>query len=74
MRSISAVVLSSLVLQLLHPAADSHLYHLQTGSVNLLYQAENCGENVGVLKVVDVGQSGNVELGNPLTLFLGPTG
>ena len=38
------------VLQLLHPTPHGHLHHLQTGPVNLLDQAEDRGENVGILE------------------------
>ena len=39
-----------LVLELLHATPHRHLHHLQTGDVNLLDQAEDGGEDVGVLK------------------------
>ena len=37
------------VLELLHPAPHSHLDHLETGAVDLLDQAQDRGEHVGVL-------------------------
>ena len=42
--------LFSSVLELLHPAPHGHLHHLQTRPVNLLDQAEDRGENVGILE------------------------
>ena len=38
------------VLELLHPAPDGHLHHLQAGPVYLLDQAEDGGQDVGVLQ------------------------
>ena len=42
------------VLELLHPAPHGHLDHLQTGAVYLLDQAEDRGENVGILKTKEI--------------------
>ena len=49
------VVKDRSVLQLLHPAPHGHLDHLQAGPVNLLDQAEDRGENIGILKTFSVG-------------------
>ena len=49
------VVKDCSVLQLLHPAPHGHLDHLQAGPVNLLDQAEDRGENIGILKTFSVG-------------------
>ena len=38
------------VLQLLHPAPHCHLHNLQTRSVNLLNQAEDRGQDIGILE------------------------
>ena len=48
------VVKVSSVLKLLHPAPHGHLDHLQTGAVYLLDQAEDRGENVGILETKEV--------------------
>ena len=48
------VVKVSSVLELLHPAPHGHLDHLQTGAIYLLDQAEDRGENVGILETKEV--------------------
>ena len=61
------------VLQLLHPAPHGHLDNLQAGSVNLLYQAEDRGENIGILKTFMC--KGNIlSMIYPPTLFFGLMG
>ena len=60
------------VLQLLHPAPHGHLDHLQAGPVNLLDQAENRGENIGILKTFMC--EGNIWIFLYPTLFFGLMG
>ena len=62
------------VLQLLHPAPHGHLDHLQAGSVNLLDQAENRGENIGILKTFYMCEGNILSMIYPPTLFFGLMG
>ena len=39
-----------LVVELLHPAPHGHLHHLEAGDVNLLDEAQDARQDVGVLK------------------------
>ena len=39
-----------LVLQLLHPASDSHLHDLQARTIYFFNQTQDSGEHIGILK------------------------